>query len=262
MLAGQFVFLFAVLLLSSLFMPWVALPFGGKLVPWAAVSTVIELSATEPAGARLSGDRIGTLIIESSELALMLASFAIAVCAGLLAMLNACPRCLAFVSGAIPSGVIAYHATVVDDAAAGSSSRAAERMLAQLDIGLAAYVAGGAGLLCTSLMRKDWPGAPHAKGQRVMKDRRSWAAGRCARPGVRRWSDRAALCDTTRLGAPAPVERGSQDAIPSASVRRERSATVIPLALRDPFRPTSEADAIVMCHVARMRACAPGSGAV
>ena len=38
MSSGQTVFLFAALMLSSLFMPWVESPFDGKLVPWDAVS--------------------------------------------------------------------------------------------------------------------------------------------------------------------------------------------------------------------------------
>jgi hypothetical protein len=38
MSSGQTVFLFAALMLSSLFMPWVESAFQGKLVPWDAVS--------------------------------------------------------------------------------------------------------------------------------------------------------------------------------------------------------------------------------
>ena len=158
MSSGQFIFLFAALLLSSLFMPWVALPLGGKFVPWDAISTVIEFSSTRPTGAGLTGEQIEALVIESPNLALLLASFPIAMFVGVLGMLNACTRGLAFVSGAIPSGVMIYHAVVFHDAAAGSSSRMAERTLEQLDIGLAVYVVGGAGLLFTSMVRKDWPG--------------------------------------------------------------------------------------------------------
>ena len=40
MSSGQTVFLFAALMLSSLFMPWVESPFDGKLVPWDTVSHV------------------------------------------------------------------------------------------------------------------------------------------------------------------------------------------------------------------------------
>lgn len=156
MSSGQTVFLFAALMLSSLFMPWVETPFGGKLVPWDTVSTVIDVSSSVGVSPQLSADQIEALVTRAPDFALLLASFPLALLAGVLGIFDKCPRSIAFVSGAVPSGVIIYHVALLIDASAGSSSNMVERSLEPLDFGIAVYIAGGAGLLLTSMMRKDW----------------------------------------------------------------------------------------------------------
>lgn len=156
MSSGQTVFLFATLMLSSLFMPWVESPFGGKLVPWDTVSTVIDVSSSVGGSPQLSADRFEALATRAPDFALLLASFPLALLAGLLGVFNKCPRGIAFVSGAVPSGVIIYHAALLMDASAGRSPNMLERSLEPLDFGIAVYIAGGVGLLLTSMIRSDW----------------------------------------------------------------------------------------------------------
>ena len=156
MSSGQTVFLFAALMLSSLFMPWVESPFGGKLVPWDTVSTVIDVSSSVSGRPRLSADQIEALVTRAPDFALLLASFPLALLAGLLGVFNKCTRGIAFVSGAVSSGIIIYHAALLMDASAGRSSNVLERSLEPLDLGIAVYIASGAGLLLTSIIRHDW----------------------------------------------------------------------------------------------------------
>ena len=117
---------------------------------------MIDVRSSVSGRAGLSADQIESLVTRAPDFALLLASFPLALLAGLLGMFDKCPRGVAFVSGAVPSGVVIYHVAVLMDASAGRSSNMVERSLEPLDFGIAVYIAGGAGLLLTSMMRKDW----------------------------------------------------------------------------------------------------------